>query len=986
MRTQTRGKTKTKKPAPPAPFFAAPRELREYQVQAADAVTSAHTRGVQGPAVVLPTGSGKSLAHSTLVPTSNGVRKHGDLRVGDRVFQPTGKTTTVTGVYPQGTIPVFRVEFSDGASVLASGDHLWQVRRGRRKPRVLSTDELVVLPDLNCWCVPMTAPVEYPQQEFPIDPFVLGYLIGSGYSRFSGMSVPGRRHIERIEEACSLRWFHGDRRPYVLLDDDGNDALCALDLHRVPEFCFTSSIRQRRDLLSGLIAASIDYRNALEADKNRRELQRPAEHTGCNYRTTRSGLADDVQRLVWSLGGTATATQVTWEQPAVSWDGAYVYPGSCTRRTETRLSITLPLSGRRNRRPHRSIVSIEPAGEAECQCISVDAEDGLYLVGEEHIVTHNTTVIAELVRREVVNGRRVLMMAHRNELIEQMADAVRAVNPAGPVPAKIGGPHRGDPDAQVVSATVQSLQKDEALARIGMRDLVIVDEAHHAPARTYRKVLDYFAALGGRRAGFTATMIRHSPMPGEPPLRSVWSEVVFERDITWAIENGFLLAPEGVTVELPDLDVSSIHSGSGDITDDEAAEAMMRETTLNATVEAVLTRTGHLSTIVFGASMEHCRQLAELLVNLGVSAEVVVGPTTVKERAGIYQRFRSGETRVLVTVDVLTEGADFPRCEAVVLARPTKSQSRLVQCVGRALRPHTFEDGRVKERALVVDLVGAGSLGLIVETALDPEDRRKRAEDEEGLGCACPQPCMGEACDFSCTGIGCDCECDCAGEETGGSGTETDTESDIPCTCSCSLAFGLCRCGCECDKHRIDPLQTFDPVSGTTIVASGPQRRGDASWSTRTATIRWARHPRGLVRSVYRQTGSKGVLMLADMRGVPGTVPGKDWAFGFYDTTVRRMYWVGTDGQWAEPGPQCYLQGMSLAEADEHANRIFPGHLRDGTRSEPSEAQVGLARAVGVPEPETLDRRDLSDMIALAQAEVWLPNFERPQPAVENAA
>lgn len=599
--------------------------------------------------------------------------------------------------------------------------------------------------------------------------------------------------------------------------------------------------------------------------------------------------------------------------------------------------------------------------------------------------TGKSTVIAEVARRDVINSRRVLLMAHRNELIEQMADAVLAVNPTGPIPSLIGGEHRGDPAAQIVSATVQSLQTETALARIGHRDLVIVDEAHHAPARTYRKVLDHFTALGARRAGFTATMIRHAPTKDEPALRTIWEEVVFEKDINWAIEHGFLIAPEGVTVELPELDVSKLTASSGgDISDEVAEEAMMRETTLNATVEAVLTRTEGRSSIVFGASLLHCEQLAKSLVEQGVSAEVVVGETKTRVRNGIYNRFRHGTTQVLVTVDVLTEGADFPRCEAVVLARPTRSQSRLVQCVGRALRPHTFDDGTVKDTALVVDLVGAGSLGLIVKTRLDPERRDKADDAEEGFGCFCQQPCTSGECDFSCTGTGCGCVCACA-DESSESGPAAEPVSSVPCTCTCSLAFGLCRCGCECDLHRVDPLRTFDPVTGA-VVTSGKQRRGDSSWSQRTSTIRWTHHPRGLVRSVYRSTGHKGVLMLADMRGVPGTVAGRDWAFGFFDTTVHRMFWVGTDGQWTEPGPACYLQGLSLVEADALAQQIFPDHMSDFARSQPSDAQVEFARGMGVPDADQFDRRDLSDMIALARAEKWLPAFERPGADIDTAA
>jgi superfamily II DNA or RNA helicase len=577
-----------------------------------------------------------------------------------------------------------------------------------------------------------------------------------------------------------------------------------------------------------------------------------------------------------------------------------------------------------------------------------------------------STVIAELVRRETTCGNAVLLMAHRNELIEQMADAVIAVNPTGPVPSLIGGSHRDSPAAQVVSATVQSLQRSTVLAALGSRDLVICDEAHHSVTRTYLKVFEHFS--DSRRAGFTATMTRLAPVKGEPPLRDIWNEVVYECDLIWAVEQGFLIAPSGVTVELPDLDVDALHPGDGEITDNEAEAAMMRATTLNATVEAVAAHTAGLSTIVFGASMQHCREVTAALVSSGVTAEMVVGETSAKERTGIYRRFRTGQTHVLVTVDVLTEGADFPSCEAVVLARPTRSQSRLVQCVGRALRPHTFDCGRVKDRALVVDLVGAGSLGLIVQTELD------RTHVERTAGCQCAKPCAGD-CDPSCTGRDCDCVCVCLGGADGDEDDEAAAEETCTCTCA-NLTFGLCRCGCGCTRHRVDPLVVFDPLTGQ---RSSPtkRRRGDSPWTQRTATVRWAAHPRGLARPVYRSTGHKGVLMLADMRGVAGTTPGRDWAFGFFDNTIRRMTWVNTSGQWQEPATDCYLQGFSLAEADALANQLFPSHMRDQPRREPSAAQISMARALGVAGPDGLDRRDLSDMLALARADVYLPTFTR---------
>ena len=556
-----------------------------------------------------------------------------------------------------------------------------------------------------------------------------------------------------------------------------------------------------------------------------------------------------------------------------------------------------------------------------------------------------STVIAELARREVATGGRVLMMAHRNELIEQMAESVMAVNPYGPEPELIGGPHRGNPDSQIVSATVQSLQRKGSRERLGHRDLLIIDEAHHAVASTYLKVIEHFDTT--RRAGFTATMTRIQPVKDEPSLRFVWDEVVYERDIRWAIDNKFLLPPYGLTVTLPELDVDNIHIGDGEITDDEASDAMMGEATLNATVAAVVDRTSGLSTIVFGSSLTHCRAVADRLVRAGVTAEVVVGTTTSRDRTGIYRRFQSGQTRVLVTVDVLTEGADFPHCEAVVLARPTRSQPRLVQCVGRGLRPHTFSDGRVKERALVVDLVRAGSLGLIVETKLD---RLPPAEAVAETTCdmCCQQPCI------------------CAG-------ALSIDEPGPPCRCRCTTTSGICRCGCNCDTHRVAPLVDFDPITGERSVH--PLNRGDAPWSVRTKTIRWSRHERGLVRPIYRSNGSKGILLLSDIRGLDGVSPGMGWAFGFRDTDLHQTFWIGTDGQWHQPGSECLLQAMSLPQADDTAQKIFSGHMKDITRSAPSESQIKFAARLGVPAADELDRRDLSDLIALAQADDMLPVF-----------
>lgn len=336
-----------------------------------------------------------------------------------------------------------------------------------------------------------------------------------------------------------------------------------------------------------------------------------------------------------------------------------------------------------------------------------------------------STVIAALAVMSVRRGLSVALIAHRAELLGQMAATIAEVDPTMP-PVGMVMNKRNEVDAPIIAASVDTLARGKnRIEQLGRRRVVLWDETHHVGAASYEKVL---ADIGGYRpdhyfCGFTATFHRD----GGTSLRGIINSIAFERDLRWAIEEQrCLIRPNGLTVAIPELDLSSVKVSrtTGDFTDAAITEVM--EAANPYVIEAIYRNAYYRRSIVFAASVDAAHDIAQGLTTLGLPAEAVTGAMDVRtEREPVYARFRSGMTRVLVTVMVLTEGADFPMCDCVVIARPTRSQNLYSQMVGRALRPYTettIEGQHVytKTDALVLDLVGTTRvLSLITLSDLD---------------------------------------------------------------------------------------------------------------------------------------------------------------------------------------------------------------------------------------------------------------------------
>lgn len=315
-----------------------------------------------------------------------------------------------------------------------------------------------------------------------------------------------------------------------------------------------------------------------------------------------------------------------------------------------------------------------------------------------------TVVFAEIARRGVARGRRVLVLAHRTELLEQAAEKLAGAG----VRAEIEQGARHATDAPVVIASVQTLRG----ARLDSWPadsfaLVVIDEAHHAVATSYRAVLDHFTSA--RVLGVTAT-----PDRGDgKALRDVFESVAFRYELRQAIRDGWLARIRARRIVVEGVDLGSVRTRAGDLDRGELATVMGDEAALHGVAVPLLELAGERRTIVFAVDVAHAHRLAEVLNRYVPSVACAAdGSASAAVRAATLKEFRAGSFRVLVNCSLYTEGFDEPTIACVVVARPTKSRALYAQMIGRGTR---LAPG--KGDCLVLDFTGTAGRHRLVGPA-----------------------------------------------------------------------------------------------------------------------------------------------------------------------------------------------------------------------------------------------------------------------------
>lgn len=351
---------------------------------------------------------GRAISNSELIPTPTGMKPMGEIKFGDYVIGSSGKPTKVIGVYPQGKVPVYEVEFSDRTKSICCGNHLWNTMtlNEKRHNKGYTTKKTIdIIENIKnkhnqkVHRVPLlSGPVEFVEQEIFTDPYLLGVLLGDGHISKS-MAIT-TADIEIIDECLKVlpekhKIVYKGNYDYRVQSNKMTNQI-KLDLQNIgiwgklspekfiPDVYKFNTKECRLALLQGLM------------DTDGWICKHRSGNCRMQFCSTSKNLAEDVMFLVRSLGGMAYCQVREFDE-----SDNHIYKGNMIRHVHDLYVVDLMLDVcpfrltrkaeqyTNNQKFTKMISSIKPIGEDDCTCIQVEADDHLYLTND-FIVTHNT--------------------------------------------------------------------------------------------------------------------------------------------------------------------------------------------------------------------------------------------------------------------------------------------------------------------------------------------------------------------------------------------------------------------------------------------------------------------------------------------------------------------------------------------------------------------------------------------------------------------
>ena len=312
-------------------------------------------------------------------------------------------------------------------------------------------------------------------------------------------------------------------------------------------------------------------------------------------------------------------------------------------------------------------------------------------------------IVAEIARRTTFNGKRVLFLVHRKELVDQITATFT---------------RWGVLMDLCIVGMVQTITR--RLKKIPKPALIITDENHHSLATSYKRIYEYFSDVP--RVGVTATPVR---LNGDG-LGDVNDKLIIGKSTKWLIANGFLAPYDYYAPSVADL--TGLHTRRGEYVQADIDKAMIQNKVFGDVIAYYRKLANGKKAICYCASIRHSKATAQAFCDAGISAEHIDGDTPKNERDRIINAFRKGEITILCNVDLISEGFDVPDCECSILLRPTHSLTLYIQQSMRCMR---YREGK---RAIIIDHVGNyarhGMPDDDREWTLAKKEKRKRAETE----------------------------------------------------------------------------------------------------------------------------------------------------------------------------------------------------------------------------------------------------------------
>ena len=335
------------------------------------------------------------------------------------------------------------------------------------------------------------------------------------------------------------------------------------------------------------------------------------------------------------------------------------------------------------------------------------------------------TVMLSAVAGDLLQNRdaKACVIAHRDELTDQNRAKFSRVNPG--ISTSVVDASEKSWDGQATFAMVPTLSRASNLDSMPVLDLLVIDEAHHAIADIYRRVIDRTLQLNpsAKIFGVTAT-----PNRGDKQgLREVFDNVADQIRIGELIASGHLVKPRTFVIDVGVQDaLKEVRRVAADFDMGEVDAIMNKSPVTDAVIANWKEKAGGRQTVVFCSTVDHARNVADAFKAAGVSAALVHGEMGDADRKATLGAYDRGEIQVIANVAVLTEGWDHPPTSCVVLLRPSSYKSTMIQMVGRGLRTVNPEEypGVIKTDCVILDFGTSSLIHGSLEQDVDLDGRQ----------------------------------------------------------------------------------------------------------------------------------------------------------------------------------------------------------------------------------------------------------------------
>ena len=277
------------------------------------------------------------------------------------------------------------------------------------------------------------------------------------------------------------------------------------------------------------------------------------------------------------------------------------------------------------------------------------------------------------------------VLAHRDELTAQNEEKFKWVNPS--ISTSIVDSYGKSWDGQVAFAMVQTLSRENNLKEMPPVDLLVIDEAHHVTAPSYKNILEYARKVNPelKILGVTATPERGD----KSSLGELFNNCCDQIKIGELILSGNLVRPVTFVIDMGNATekLKALRTrGKGDYSDTEVASILDSEPLNSEVVRHWREKAGERKTVIFCSSVAHATNVTNSFNAAGISTALITGEMTKEQRAIVFENMTKGMIQVIVNVAVLTEGWDYPPISCVVLLRQSSYKPTMVQMIGRGLR------------------------------------------------------------------------------------------------------------------------------------------------------------------------------------------------------------------------------------------------------------------------------------------------------------